>query len=128
MLEQFMTQLSQELSMEDLITTTEDHHFILPFDHDIEVDASEVEKGILLKSIIGSCPQKNAEAFLLKTMEANLFGMGTRGAVIGLNEEEKLLTLSMEVDYNSSFKDFKEKLEDFTSVLDFWRTQAMKHQ
>lgn len=128
MLEKLITQLSRELSMEDLITTTEDHHYILPFDHDIEVEAIELEKSHVLKGVIGACPQQNAEAFLLKTMEANLFGMGTRGAVIGLNEEGKLLTLSLELDYNSSFKDFKEKLEDFISVVDFWRNEALKHE
>lgn len=128
MLEKLITQLGREFSMEDLITTTEDHHFILPFDHDIEVEAIEFEKGYLLKGVIGNCPQQNLEAFLLKTMEANLFGMGTRGAVIGLNDEGKVLTLSMELDYNSPFKEFKEKLEDFASVLDFWRNQALKHE
>lgn len=128
MLDKLITQLSQEFSMEDTITTTEDLHFILPFDNNIEVEAIEFEKSHMLKSIIGSCPEQNLEAFLLKTMEANLFGMGTRGAVIGLNEEGKVLTLSMELDYNSTFKEFKEKLEDFISVLDFWRNQALKHE
>jgi hypothetical protein len=128
MLEKLITQLSRELSMEDLITTTEDHHYILPFDNDIEIEAIELERSHMLKGVIGACPQQNVEAFLLKTMEANLFGMGTREAVIGLNEEGKLLTLSIELDYNSSFKDFKEKLEDFVSVMDFWRKETLKHE
>lgn len=128
MLEKLIRQLSRELSMEDQITTTEDHHYLLPFDNEIEIEAIELEKNHVLKGIIGTYPQQNIEAFLLKTMEANLFGMGTRGAVIGLNEEGKLLTLSMELDYNSSFKDFKEKLEDFVSVMDFWRKEALKHE
>lgn len=128
MLDKLIAQLGQEFSMEDQITTTEERHYLLPFDNNIEVEAIEFEKGYLLKSNIGSCPQQNLEAFLMKTMEANLFGMGTRGAVIGLNEEGKVLTLSMELDYNSPFKEFKEKLEDFTSVLDFWRNQTLKHQ
>jgi len=128
MLKTLIDQLGSELSMEDLITSTEDHHYHLPFDSDIEVEAIELEKGYLFKGIIGECPQKNAEAFLLKTMEANLFGLGTRGAAIGLDETGKILTLSLELDYNSSFKDFKEKLEDFISVIEFWRTEALKHE
>lgn len=128
MLEKLITQLGRDLDMTDSITTTEDHHYILPFDNEIEVEAIELNGSHLLKGMIGACPQQNVEAFLLKTMEANLFGMGTRGAVIGLNEEGKVLTLSMELDYNSSFKDFKEKLEDFVSVLDYWRKEALKHE
>jgi len=128
MLEKLMTQVGQELAMENQITTTEEDHYILTFDNDIEIQAVELDKTHLLKAVIGPCPQQNIEAFLLKVMEANLFGMGTRGAVIGLDEEGKLLTLSMEVDYNSVFKDFQEKLEDFISVLEFWRGEALKHE
>lgn len=128
MLEKLIGQLSQELAMEDLISLTEDHHYHLPFENDIEIEAVELEKGVLLKGVIGERPEQNADAFLLRTMEANLFGIGTRGAAIGLKEEGKVLTLSLELDYNSSYKDFKEKLEDFISVLDFWRKEALKHQ
>lgn len=128
MLEKLIHQLGNELAMENAIISTEDRHYRLPFDNGIEVDAIEIDKSILLKGLIGECPQQNAEAFLLKTMEANLFGMGTRGAVIGLNENGKLLTLSLELDYNQSYKDFKEKLEDFISVIDFWRNEARNHQ
>jgi hypothetical protein len=128
MLAKLIEQLSRELSMEDFITSTEDHHYLLPFDNNIEVEAIDLEKGYLLKGVIGACPQQNAESFLFKTMEANLFGRGTRGAVIGLNEEGKLLTLSLEVDYNNSFQNFKEKLEDFISVIDYWRQEALNHQ
>lgn len=128
MLEKLIEQLSHELSMEDVITSTEDHRYLLPFDNHIEVQVLDLEKGYLIKGVIGACPQQNKESFLLKTMEANLFGRGTRGAVIGLNDEGKVLTLSLELDYNSSFQDFKEKLEDFISVIDYWRKEATKHQ
>ena len=127
MLETLIAQLGRELLMQDQITLTEARHYIVPFDEGIEVEALELEKSHLLKGTIGSIPKNNVEPFLLKTMEANLFGMGTRGGVIGIDEEGKLLTLSLELDYNSSFKDFHEKLEDFVSVLAFWREEALKH-
>jgi Tir chaperone protein (CesT) family len=128
MLEKLVTQLNRELSIENFISSSEDRHYLLHFDHNIEVEAVELERHILLKSIIGASPQQNTEAFLLKAMEANLFGIGTRDAIIGLKEEGKLLTLSLELDYNSSLKDFKEKLEDFINVVDFWREEALNHQ
>ena len=128
MLAKLIDQIGRDLFMEDLITSTENHQYLLPFDNNIEVKAIQLEKNYLLKGIIEKCPKNNTEAFLLRTMEANLFGIGTRGAVIGLNEEGNLLTLSLELDYNSSFKDFKEKLEDFISVIDFWKKEASKHE
>lgn len=127
MLETLIEQLGQELAMEDSILHG-DQRYRLSFDNQIDVEAVELDKKTLLKGVIGERPQQNGDAFLLKVLEANLFGDGTRNGVIGLNDEGKVLTLSMEVDYNSSFKDFKEKLEDFISVIEFWRTEAQKHQ
>lgn len=129
MLESLLKQLGQELDMEDLISSPEDRHYLLPFVDNLDVEVVELENNYyLLKGIIGPRPQENGEAFLLRVMEANLFGTGTRGAAIGLKEDEKLLTLSMQLEYNSSYKNFKEKLEDFISVLDFWRKEALKHE
>lgn len=129
MLETLLGQLGRELEMQDLITSSENHHYYLPFDNNINVEAIELDKSYMLKGIIGERPQENTEAFFLKVMEANLFGIGTRGAVIGLTEDEKVLTLSVELEYNHSYKNFKEKLEDFVSVLDFWRKEALNdHQ
>ena len=128
MLEKLITQLGKDLGMDGQIAKTEERHFLIPLDEGIEVEAVELEKSHLLKAVVAEWPAENGEAFFLKAMEANLFGMGTRGAVIGMNEEGKVLTLSMELDYNSSFKDFKEKLEDFVSVLDFWRKAALKDE
>ena len=124
MLEKLITQLGHELSMEEEIVLTADRHYLIPFENDIEVEAIELEKSYLLKSIIGNLPKNNIDSFLHSVMEANLFGMGTRNGVIGLDEEGKQLTLSMELDYNNSFKDFHEKLEDFVSVVIFWRNAS----
>lgn len=128
MLEKLIRELGKDLAMEDLISSTEDRHYFISFDAETEIEAVELGNSYLLKSMIGNCPQKNADAFLMRTMEANLFGIGTRGAVIGLHTEGKMLTLSLELDYNCSFKDFKEKLEDFISVMEFWRNAALKHE
>lgn len=127
MLEKLIAQLGKELSMEDQITSTENQHYLLPFDENVEVEAIELENSYWFKGKIGPSPEQNVETFFLKTMEANLFGIGTRGAAIGLNEDGKLLTLSLQLDYNSSFKEFKDKLEDFVNVLIFWRNEALKH-
>ncbi|MFI0434112.1 MAG: type III secretion system chaperone [Parachlamydiaceae bacterium] len=127
MLSRLIDQLSRDLGIEDPIKQGDDRHYLISLDDDIEVKVMGLDKSHLLKGIIGKCPEQNVESFLMKVMEGNLFGMGTRGGVIGLHEEGKLLTLSMELDYNSSYKDFQEKMEDFVSVLDFWRQEALKH-
>ncbi|MBA2367450.1 MAG: type III secretion system chaperone [Candidatus Protochlamydia sp.] len=73
-------------------------------------------------------PQENTHLFLSKAMQSNLFGHGTRGAAIGLDNEGKILTLSLEIDSDSNYKEFHERLEDFISILDFWRKEASKQK
>ena len=54
-------------------------------------------------------------------MMANLFGQGTKGGILGINAEGTMLTLSRTVDFAVDYKDFKEFLEDFINVMDFWQ-------
>jgi Tir chaperone protein (CesT) family len=128
MLDNLIIELGKDLEMTPFIQQTEDKHYHIPFSDNIEVEAIEKERSLLLKGNIGPKPQKNIDSFLLKALEANLFGLGTRGASIGLSEDEKLLTLTAELEYNRSYKTFKEKLEDFVTVLDFWRKEIVNHQ
>lgn len=127
MLENLVEQLGSDLNMEKDISLLGPQQYSLFFD-DHTVEINQLEHAVLLKGNIGACPTNSREQFLMLVMEANLFGKGTRGAVIGLNEEGKGLTLSLEFSPHISYKNFKEKLEDFISVMDFWQKEALKHQ
>lgn len=127
MIEKLIAKLQEDLEMEGLITKTDSQHFLIPLNDDIEVEAVELERNLLLKGEIGALPGENCGAFLQRALEANLFGLGTRNGVIGLNEDGKLLTLSMELEYTITFEKFKERMEDFITVLAFWREEALKH-
>lgn len=128
MLATLVNQLGQELEMQDLILTSQPGTYLLPFEENIEIYVTQLTHSYLFKGNIGPCPQTNPTTFLTRIIELNLFGKGTRNASIGLSEDENMLTLSAELDYNSSYKEFKEKLEDFVTVIDFWRNEALKHQ
>ncbi len=125
MLEKLVKQLGQELDMEEMITSLASHQYTLPFIDDIQVEVIETEKSLFFKGVIGPCPKVKPEPLIQRMMEANLFGVGTRNATIGLIQDENVLTLSQELDYNSSYKDFKDKLEDFVTVIDFWRKEIV---
>lgn len=129
MLEKFVDSLGKELDMRELIKTTESGQYQLPFANDVLVLALFSPEGTYqFKSSIGKNPELKPEDFYVKALEATLFGKGTRGAAIGLDEERKLLTLSLEVDYNSTYKDWKEKLEDFVNVLEYWRNELANYK
>lgn len=126
--DKLIEELSRELDMEPFISLSDTGSYILLFDENIRTEISNDARYYLFKSTIGPCPSLNRETFLAGAMEANLFGKATRGAAIGLDETGNLLTLSSEVDYNSSYKDFKAHLEEFVNVIEFWRNEALKHQ
>jgi hypothetical protein len=124
MLQKLIQELGRDLMIETNIQSKESQRYLVPLD-DIEVEISEFKGNYLLRSIIAPLPNEETESVLLKVLEADLFGIGTKKGVIGLNKEGKVLTLSMELDYNSSYKDFKEKLEDFITVVDHWRHRVL---
>lgn len=126
MIEQFVKQVTKEFELEDSISQPEPNHYIFSLE-DMEVNLTSFSQGHTFKSTIANCPKDNTDAFLLKTMEANLFGVGTHDAVIGLNEEGTQLVLSMDIDSACSYGDFKNKFEDFVNVADFWKNEALKH-
>lgn len=119
-----IVELGKELAVETSLAPASNGHYLLSFDPGIEVNVTEEKRIVLFKGIIGSIPETNTESFLLGLMEANLFGLGTRGAAIGLEAEGKLLTLSQAFSVDISFEHFKEKLEDFVSVIAHWRQAA----
>jgi hypothetical protein len=120
MLDLFIHQLCNELGMEEL-APLEKGHYRLSFANEVAVELFQLQQSYLIKGVIGPTPTQNQEPFFSKLMEANLFARGTRGAAIGLQPETDLLMLSLELANNCTYTHFKEKLEDFISVLEFWR-------
>lgn len=126
MLDSFIETLGKELGIKDQIHLKNDGVYNIQFDASNQIDLSNTRESYFLSCVIAPLPQKETEIFINLVMEGNLFGQATHGAVIGLNEEGNLLTLTEELQYNTTYKEFKEKLEDFLNVADFWRTKAQK--
>lgn len=126
-LDKWLTQLGKELDMQEFISQTETNQYVLTFNRGVLVKALQYDNGYFFKGEIGPCPEKDFDSLFMQLMEANLFGRGTRQAAIGLTDNEKILTLTLELDYNKTYNEFKEKLEDFVTVLEFWKQELLKH-
>ncbi len=100
----------------------------LELEDDIMVKITILPVGFSLFSQVFSLPGTNRENFFTQALLANLFGQGTRNAVLGSDDEGKVLTLSKVVEYTPEYKDFKEALEDFVTTVDFWREQIRTHK
>lgn len=73
-------------------------------------------------------PRGKEEELYTQMLLANLFGQGTYGAVISLDDDARHIELSRTIDYDVNFKDFKDILEDFINAVDFWREEALNYQ
>lgn len=120
-LDQFMQQLSKEFNLEPPLSPEAPGIYLYPLENALTVEISTVQPvGIAFNCKLGSLHKKEKEEQLFEEMMvANLFGQGTRGATLGLDENESL-TLSRTFDYQMDYQTFKDNLEDFVNVVDFW--------
>lgn len=123
-LDSFMKEFAKEMEL------TEDFPLILgsyslPLEDDLTVSVTPIPNGFTLYCSLIACPQTNRESFFSQLLLANLFGQGTRGAILGLNEDGNRLTLSKTIDYTIDYKGFRDVIEDFINVIDFWREETL---
>lgn len=91
------------------------------------IEFRELPTGFSIWSNIGACPHKNKEDFYLFIMRANFLGQGTGNSVIGMDLEEKYLTLSSYIPYEVDFRKFKEIVEEFLNFVDYWKEELARH-
>lgn len=119
-----LEKLTQELALTMPVIDAKGQ-YRLNFEED-QVVFYELNPGVALYCEVAKCTPNGQEALFAESMWANLFGQGTQGAVLGLTPDGKLLTLSLEIDYNVEYKDFKNTLEDFLNAVEVWRVEATK--
>lgn len=122
MIENWIEQLSRELELGQSLPK-DGSSFIFPVDEGVSVYISDFEQGFSLFCRVGECPTEKTEEFFSQAMLANLFGQGTKGAVLGLTDDYRFVTLSLESPYADEYRVFRDKLEDFMNGVDFWREE-----
>lgn len=125
----FMQQLAKELDLDESMAAAEGGGYTIPLEDDVKINITSASNGnFSFTCALGTCPSSNQEQFFTKALHANLFGQGTHGAKLGLDENGNVLTLSKVMNYNTDYKDFKDALEDFINSVDFWREEARTHK
>lgn len=104
------------------------HLCVLSLNDTIEVTLSDLNPGVSLQATIGSCPEDHQEELFSYMMRANLLGQGTGTSRIGLDAQEKFLTLSRGLPYELNYPLFRDAFEDFVNHLLFWRQEIEKFE
>lgn len=125
MLEPFLQTLAAELELERVPEKDKEGRFCISLNPELLIFAREEEERVLLSARIAPLPATRQEEVVSFLMKANFLGQGTGGAAIGLEEDEKFLTLSMALTYDMNYKLFKLALEHFANFLAYWQEELV---
>ncbi len=128
MIEQLIQQLTEELGLPPSSKQDENGLFLLEISESMEISIKTTSPGFLLQAKIAPVPKQAKESSLEYYMEANFLGQGTGNSVIGIDPEEKFLTLSSAIPYDVDYKNFKEIVEAFANYLNHWQKEAKRQQ
>ena len=123
MLQEFIDQVCAELSISPTPLMDEKKTFFFLIGVEV-IEIKELLLGFALKGKITPCPEKKREELFLKLSLANYLGQQTGISRIGLSLDEKDLTLSLEIPYETTYRAFREHLEEFVNFILYWRKEV----
>lgn len=127
MLRDYLAQLCQELEIDSVPKLNEQKFYPFYLGNEF-IALKDLDPGMSMQAQICLTPEKKKEDLFIFLMRANLLGQGTGGARIGIDQEEKFLTLSLGLPYEMNYKLFRETIEDFVNYLIYWREEVTKFE
>ncbi len=119
MVEEHIAQLVKELELPQKLPQEADGVWRIPLDDD-SVIVTDLNPGVYLYTSLVDLPSGPQEELMVLLSTCNLFGQRTDGAVIGLEENGRRLSLSLAIAEDLDFDGFRNHLEDFINQKDFW--------
>ncbi len=127
MFEELLEKLCKDLSIA-VPQVTKEAFYPIVFSNTITIRLFDLHPGVAMKAPITTCMKQKREDLFIFIMRANLLGQGTGECHIGLDPEEKYLTLSLGLPYEMNYSLFKEKFEDFVNYLVYWKEEIEKFE
>lgn len=127
MTKEYIEKVCQSLNLE-IPNMDKDKSYLIKINKDLEIKIWDLKPGYYFHSTLVTSPEENKEDILTYLMRANLLGQGTAKSRIGLDNEEKFLTLSHHIAYEVKYIEFKERLEDFANYTLYWRKEIEKQK
>ncbi len=128
MLQEFLSQLCEELEILPIPTVNERHRATFRLREDAAVELCDLRPGVSFFSTICPCPSRSKEELFMQLMSANYLGQLTGASRIGMSADEKFLTLSFGMPYELGYRQFRESMEDFLNFLFHWREEIVKFE
>ncbi len=129
MLEKFLKDLKTEMELEAPFPKEAPGTWTIPMDEELKVTLTQLDpEGFELRCDVGPLPGENDAELMDRMLVGNLFGQGTEGAVLGVDEEKKRVILVRSVSRNVDYQEFKDILEDFLNAADIWHDEITNPQ
>lgn len=128
LLEEHLSKLCEELQLSSVAFEPNATIYPLEINDQTTIQVKNYEPGVFFQANITECPKEHLEELFTYLMRANLLGQGTGAAVIGMDEREKFLTLSLCLPYEMNYREFRDNLEDFVNYLVYWREEVIELQ
>lgn len=126
MLREYLEKLCKEITVE---MPKLNEHKVFSFHLGTDLIAiRDLHPGLAMHAQICAIPNKKKEELFIYLMRANLLGQGTGGSRIGMDSEEKFLTLSSGLPYELNYQIFREAIEDFVNYVIYWRDEVTKFE
>ncbi len=122
MLESFVKTLSEDLELQPSEKDAQGA-FTLVLNEEQTFILKEVEGEFLFRARVAPLPAEKQEEWCTQVMRGNFLGQGTGRSILGLEEDEKFLTLSLSLPYDMDYKTFKLTLEEFANNLAYWQQE-----
>ena len=126
MLVEYLEKLSNELEIK-VPELNKDKSYLITVGAEV-LKLKDLEPGFEMEAKIREIPQKNREELFVFLMRGNLLGQGTGSSRIGIDLNEKFLTLSLGLPYELNYEIFRESIEDFVNFLIYWREEVSKFE
>ena len=121
-MERYLAQLAAEMDDTEAIRPVASDAWAIALDGDIELQLRAPEGGqAQIMCDFCDCPAEvdTLERLLL----ANFSGRGTLGSVLGLDAEQKRVTLKFALPSDGTYRDLREAVEDFYNCALFWKRE-----
>lgn len=126
MQEEFISQLQKELDLQGPAGSEGEVLFAFALEDNV-IAIQDYAPGFLLSCNLGPIPEDKIDDFFALMLRGNLFGQATRFGVLGLDENGMNVTLSFAEPRKVQYRDFRNAVEDFINVIDYWKTQIKNH-
>lgn len=124
MMNQYMEKLTKELELPAEAAQDIAGKYILPMDEESIISVFDVPPGFGLQATVCKVPEANLESYYQHVLHGNLLGQGTADAILGISDDGKNLTLSLDIDYAVSYNDFRDIIEEFFNTVEYWREET----